>query len=334
MVAGVVQECLSLLNAYPKAAREASIRARFASSLGPLRFGVQTGEISLEQLLVLPLNERRDIVEQGPIIDWYLGGDKRVYKRTTRTLLFAICPDVGRHIEPMDGRFIVRLPDGFSKALAVKLAVLYMEQYLLSPKLRTAPSKVEDDIPTHIYLAELFAYIGMSKVSRDLEDSILRRFREAPLPVEEIRAIWSRDNHTHPSRYIEAMADNIVTFMCVPKLHLFAIEHEIEPEETYKEVVKKKMDAYLEKEGHRNRRMWFEMTSLERLLAAPANVALKQLVWTANTFTPKEAVRFAEWIEIRAVRSRMAAHPHLAGMRKIVLAKATDMEGGGEKSAS
>ena len=253
MVVGVVQKRLSLLGVYPEVAREASNRARFGPGLDPLRFGVQTGEINLGQLLVLPLNERRDIMEQGPIIDWYLGSDKRVYKRTTRTLLFAICPDVGRHIEPMDGRFVIRLLDGFSNALAVKLAVLYMEQYLLSPKLRSAPWKVEDDIPTHIYLAELFAYIGMSKVSQNLEDSILRRFRESPLQVEDIRAIWNRDNHTHPSRYIEAMADNIVTFMCIPKLHLFAIEHDFEPEETYEEVVRKKMkrmkDAYPEKEG-------------------------------------------------------------------------------------
>lgn len=72
---------------------------------------------------------------------------------TTRTLLFAIYPDAGRKIEPMHGRFVIRLPGGFSNALAVKLAVLYMEQYLLSPQVRTAPWKVEDDIPTLIYLA-------------------------------------------------------------------------------------------------------------------------------------------------------------------------------------
>lgn len=252
MVTGVVQECLSLLSAYPEVAREASNRARFAPGLDPLRFGVQLGEISLQQLLVLSFDERRDIMEQGPIIDWYLG-DTRVYKRTTRTLLFAVCPDVGHHVEPLDGRFVVRLPEGFSTVLAVKLAVLYMEQYLLSSKIRTAPWKVEDDIATYIYLAELFAFIGMPGASQDLEGAIFRRFREAPLQVEQIRAIWGRDNHVHPSKYIEAMADNIVTFMCVPKLHLFAIEHDVEPDGTYEEVVKQKMnrmkDAYPEKEG-------------------------------------------------------------------------------------
>ncbi|KAL1655089.1 hypothetical protein SLS61_002399 [Didymella pomorum] len=153
----------------------------------------------------------------------------------------------------MHGRFVIRLPGGFSNALAVKLAVLYMEQYLLSPQVCTAPWKVEDDIPTLIYLAELFAYICMSKLSRDLEDSILRRFRESPLHVEDIRAIWNRDSHTCPSRYIEAMADNIVTFVCIQKLPLFAQEHDIEPKNTYEGVVKKKMkrmkDAYPEKEG-------------------------------------------------------------------------------------
>ena len=49
------------------------------------------------------------------------------------------------------------------------------------------------------------------------------------------------------------MADNIITFMCVPKLHLFVIEYDIEPEETFEEVVKKTMrrmkDTYSEKEG-------------------------------------------------------------------------------------
>lgn len=78
--------------------------------------------------------------------------------------------------------------------------------------------------------------------------------------------------------------------------------------------------------------MRYETTLLERLLADPMNIALKQLVWTANTFTPEEAVQCAEWIEIRAVRSRMVAEPHLAGMRKIVLAKAGDMKSGGEQS--
>lgn len=73
-----VQECMSLLNIYPKVAWEASNRARFAPGLDPLRFGVQMGEINLEQLLVLPLNERRDIVEQVAIINSYLSSDRRV----------------------------------------------------------------------------------------------------------------------------------------------------------------------------------------------------------------------------------------------------------------
>lgn len=90
-------------------------------------------------------------------------------------------------------------------------------------------------------MAELFAYIGVSKVSRGLQESILRRFRESPLQFEDIRTIWNRDNRTHPSRYTEAMADNIVNFMCIPKLQVFAINHDIDPNETYKEVVMKKM---------------------------------------------------------------------------------------------
>ncbi|UPX18194.1 uncharacterized protein EKO05_0008500 [Ascochyta rabiei] len=251
-MAGGIQECLWLLNIYLAVAREASTRVRFASGLDALRFGVETGEISFQQLLVLPLKERRKIMEQGPTIDWYLG-DTRVYKRTTRALLFAFCPDIGRHITPLDGRFVIRLPQGFSNVLAVKLAVLYMEQYLLSSRIRNAPWKVEGDIATYIYLAELFAFIGMPDVSRELEKSIFSRFQEVPLQVEQIRAVWNRDNHVQPSRYVEAMADNIVTFMCVPKLHLFAIEHDIEPEQSYELVVRKTLkrmkDAYPEKKG-------------------------------------------------------------------------------------
>lgn len=151
---------------------------------------------------------------------------------------------------------MIRLPEGFSNILVVKLAVLYMEQYLVSTR-KSAPHrgrwKVEDDIATYIYLAELFSFVGMEKASRDLEGSILRRLRNSPLQIEDIRAIWNRDNYTHPSRYIKAMADNIVTFMYVPRLHLFAIQHDIEPEETYEEVVQNKMkrmkDAYPKKEG-------------------------------------------------------------------------------------
>lgn len=178
MVAGVVQDCLSLLNGYPEVAREASIRAQSGYDLDSLRFGVQTGEISLRQLLLLPVSERKNIAEQGPIIDWYLG-DTRAYKRTTRTLLFAFCPDVDRHIVPLHGRFVIQLPQGFSNVLAVKLAVLYMEQYLLNSRVRSAPWKAEDDLVTYVYLAELFAFIGMLGASRDVEEAIFRRFRES-----------------------------------------------------------------------------------------------------------------------------------------------------------
>lgn len=221
MVAGVIQECPSLLSSYPKVAREASIRACFIPGLDPLRLGVQIGDIGLQKLLHLPLNERRKITERGPTIDWYLG-NTRVYKRTTRILLFAFCPDIGRHMVPREGRFVIQLPQGFSNVLAVKLSVVYMELYILDEKIRSAPWKVGNDVSTYIYLADLFAHIGMSGASRDLEGAILRRFRESPLRIEDMRAIWNRDSHNGPSKYAGAMADNIVTFMCVPKMHLFA----------------------------------------------------------------------------------------------------------------
>ncbi|KAF2633197.1 hypothetical protein BU25DRAFT_464110 [Macroventuria anomochaeta] len=128
-----------------------------------------------------------------------------------------------------------------------------MEPYVLSPRVRTAPWKVKADVATYIYLAELFAFIGMPDASRHLEEAIFRRFQESPLQVEQIRAIRGRDNHVQPSRYAEAMTDKIVTLMCVPKLHLFATKHHIEPKETYEEVVKKttkRMKAtFPEKEG-------------------------------------------------------------------------------------
>jgi hypothetical protein len=85
----------------------------------------------------LPYRDRNATVERAPYIDIYLG-ETRIYKRTSRTLLFTCCPDVGRFLEPVRGCFAIRMPQGFSNALSVKLAVLYMEQYLLNPRARSA----------------------------------------------------------------------------------------------------------------------------------------------------------------------------------------------------
>jgi hypothetical protein len=195
------------------------------------------GEISLQQLLVLQYHERKAIVEHGPYIDVYLG-DTRVYKRTSRTLLFASCPDVGRFLEPMHGRLAVCLPQGFCNALAVKLAILYMEQFLLDPRVRKALWKVCDDFQSYIALAELLAIIGMPETAKKLEGAILRAMRERPLRVEHIRAVWNRENALYPSHYAEAMADNILTFACVAKIEHFLAEHDVNPVKSYGERIK------------------------------------------------------------------------------------------------
>ena len=252
MTSAAIQQNLLLLQLYPIVATEASYRARFAPGLDALRFGVQTGEINLQQLLVLPHHERRSIVEHGPYIDIYLG-ETRVYKRTSRTLLFASCPNVGRFLKPMHDRFAICLPDGFSNVLAVKLAVLYMEQCLLNPRVREAPWKVSGDFVSYIHLAELFAVIGMPQTARELETAIMKSLRERPLEAEYIRSIWARENARYPSKYAEAMADNIFTFICVAKIELFLVEFDIEPAHTYEERVKggiqRLADTYTEPAG-------------------------------------------------------------------------------------
>lgn len=208
---------------YRTVALEASYHARCAQCSDALRFGVQTGEIKLQQLILLPHHERKAIVEAEPYIDTFLG-DTRVYKRTSRTLLFASCPDIGRFLELKHGRFAICLPEGFSNVLAVKLAVLYMEQYLLNPRVRDAPWKISDDFASYIYLAELFSFIGMLHAARELDVAILRTMRERLLGVDQIRGIWAREHAQNPSRYAEAMADNIFTFTYVAEIEHFLTE--------------------------------------------------------------------------------------------------------------
>jgi hypothetical protein len=202
-----------------------------------LRFGVHTSDISLKQLLDLPCHECRSIVEEGSYIDIYFG-DTRVYKCTSGTLLFASCPDIGRYLMTMHGCLAVCLPEGLSNVLAAKLAVLCMEQYLLSPIVRHAPWKVSDDFASYIYFAKLFAFVGMLQAARELEAAIFRGLRERPLNIEKIRGIRGRENAQHPSLYAEVMADNIFTFTCVAKIELLLVEYDVEPARTYKERIK------------------------------------------------------------------------------------------------
>jgi hypothetical protein len=88
------QQDLRFLDPYRAVAIHASYSARFAPKFDGVRFGIQVGEIALQRLLPLPDRERRHIVDRRPYIDIFLG-ETRVYKRTSQTLLFARCPDVG-----------------------------------------------------------------------------------------------------------------------------------------------------------------------------------------------------------------------------------------------
>jgi hypothetical protein len=246
MSSAALQQSLLLMQVYQTVALQASYRARFAPGSDARYFGVQTGEINLQQLLLLPFCERKAVVEEGPYIDTYLG-NTRVYKRTSRTLLFASCPDIGRFLEPRHGGLAICLPEGFSNALAVKLAVLYTEQYLLDPKVRDAPWHVRDDFALYIDLAELFKFIGMSHAARKLETAIIGRVRETSLNISQICQIWSREYTQQPSRYAEAMADNIFTFICMAEIEHFRIEYDTEPtkrcEERIKAAMKREAEA-------------------------------------------------------------------------------------------
>jgi hypothetical protein len=223
---------------YQCAVQEAAYRA--CCSRGAVFLGAEMVEITLQHLLELPHRRRSDIVTNKPHIDIYLG-NVRVFKRTSRTLLIAFCPDIGRFLKPTHGSLAVRLPHGHSNALAVKLAVLYMERYLLDPGVRDAPWRVRGDIASYIYLAELFAFVGMSEVALKLETAILRRLQEYPLRIDQVLAIWGRENKLHPSRWVYVMADNIMTFLCVPRIERFRINCDIEQEETYKERLEKRL---------------------------------------------------------------------------------------------
>jgi hypothetical protein len=146
----------------------------------------------------------------------------------------------------VNGRFAIWSPQGSSNALSVKLAILYMEQYLVNPQVRAAPWVVSDDFVSYIHLAELFAFIGMSDTARQLEMAIRRGMRERPLEAEEVCKIWARENVRFPSRYANAMADNIFTFTCVAKVELFLTEYDIEPTKTYKQGIEQRIQQMAE----------------------------------------------------------------------------------------
>jgi hypothetical protein len=61
------------------------------------------------------------------------------------------------------------------------------------------------------------------------------------------------------------------------------------------------------------------MWDIENLLKAPANIALKQLVWTASILPATMPSDPVEWLEIGIVKARGTASGASAGMRKILL---------------
>jgi hypothetical protein len=176
----------SLRDAYQYVVQDAAYRA--CCKRGTIFFGHEMVGITPEHLLLLPHRRRSDIVTNKPHIDIYLG-NTQVIKRTSKTLLFAFCPDIGRFLEPTHGSFAVRLPHGLSNALAVKLAVLYMERYLLHSEVRDAPCRVRGDIASYIYVAELFAFVGMPDAALNLETAILCHLQEHPVRFDQILAI-------------------------------------------------------------------------------------------------------------------------------------------------
>jgi hypothetical protein len=65
MTPTAAQQSLPLFNLHRTVALQAIHRARCAPGTDALRFGVQTGEINLQQLLLLPYRDRNAIVERG-----------------------------------------------------------------------------------------------------------------------------------------------------------------------------------------------------------------------------------------------------------------------------
>jgi hypothetical protein len=227
-----------LLSIYPNIATSACYSVR--SSLTPFRFCVSTGELTLSGLYAQPYTFRKDIVEKGPYIDVYLGAT-RVYKRVSKALLYAFCRDIGRFLVCWNSQFLVQLPHGFSNVLSVKLAVGYMEECVLHPHFRSAPWKIPaySSLCDYISLAELFSYIGCEDEAKKLERAFVRRLKEAPLSMEQVRNIWGRENLAHPSKYAEAMARNIATWLCVPRLEVWMAQWDLswdiaEGKSTYK----------------------------------------------------------------------------------------------------
>ncbi|KAF2179057.1 hypothetical protein K469DRAFT_674710 [Zopfia rhizophila CBS 207.26] len=287
------------------------IRAKVHWNLNRFQAKVIAGEIGLQDVVGLTKSERIKVVQDRPYMDVFLGSI-RLYKRVSKVLLYSFCPDIGRFIEPCDGRFIVRLPHGITNALAMKLAVLYMEEYTLDPYFRATDWKVRGDIAPYMDLAHTFSYIGMQAQADQLNAAIFLHMRKLPMRVNQIRGIWGRENRMYPSQYAEAMADNILTFSYTPEEDPFlrcvfgntvGFLQDSPMKREYSASSKGSMstnapDTFSRMYSSSSIAMsspLSDVDALEKYLDDPYNVALKQLVWTANTFpkvTPHEPEQY------------------------------------------
>jgi hypothetical protein len=215
-------------------------RARFTIGTDNLYLGIYTGEIVLHQILALPHHLRTSIALHGPYIDVFLG-ETRVYKRTSKALLFASCPDIARFLEPLNGRFVLRLPHGLVPVVAVKLAVLYMEQCLVTPQMLGIPWEVRGEVVDYICLSQLLAFIGMSTAAQKMHAAIQTRLRERSLRFEQIQSIWNWEKVAQPSKYSKALAENILNHRCVPLIELFDPRSDIGLTVTYQKHVQRRM---------------------------------------------------------------------------------------------
>ena len=60
------------------------------------------------------------------------------------------------------------------------------------------------------------------------------------------------------------------------------------------------------------------MTMLEQLLEAPANFALKQLVWSADVLAPTTPCQYTKWLEIADLAGNIRPKD---GMKIVALGK-------------
>ncbi|KAF2118771.1 hypothetical protein BDV96DRAFT_487978 [Lophiotrema nucula] len=295
---------------------------RFASRrLDSFKFGIITGELNLQRLLQLPDPVRKGMVENGPFIDVYLGST-RVYKRIPKVLIYAFCPDIGRFVGVENAQFAIKIPNGVSNVLSVKLAVIYMEEFVMDPRFRLAKWKVRGDVTTYIHLTELFVFIGMKKEARGLKGAIARRMASLPLRLEQVRGIWGRENKEKPSAYSTLMARNLFTFSGILQIERYMkIFDQVEDEpisfaEKLENKWRESTKGYPGDKKIALAKARHDANAFERYLEEARNLVLKQLLWTSNSLPKIDSDDPATY---RLIENVKAKTPCLPGVKKIVL---------------